>query len=238
MGAGDDATIKVLICDSVPMVRGGLAGVLNAEPDIEVVGATGDGAEAVDLAYRLRPDVVILDLDLATLSGFEVALAIRRLTFVPAPEILVFTADTDDASIMRALEAGVYGFVIKEADTAELLRAVRALALGGAAASSQVLRRLIDWLFWREAQPITTARKVLETLTLREREILRLVADGMTDTDIAKELSVQVATVRSHTYHLRQKLDLSDRAQLVTFAYQSGFSVPRVPEIGGEEMLT
>ncbi|MEU9247365.1 response regulator transcription factor [Streptomyces sp. NPDC048385] len=223
-------SIRVLICDELPVVRDGLASTLAGEPDITVVASTGDGMEALDLARRHVPHVLVTDIGLARRSGLEVAAEVTGPVWpAPRPEVLVFSARTDDANIMKALEAGAYGYLLKDTPPEELIRAVRALAAGEAATSGPVTRRLIDWLYWRNAQPVATAQQGLRSLTPREREILLLVAAGLTDAGIATKLTLQEATVRSHVYHLREKLGLRDRAQLVVFAYQSGFTVPTVP---------
>lgn len=225
-------TIRVLICDELPVVRDGLAGALASQPDIDVVATTGDGTEAVELARQHTPDVLITDIHLVRGSGLEVASVVTGPAWPsPRPEVLVFSAQTDDATIMKALESGAYGYLIKDAAPEEVIRAVRALASGDAVVSGQVTRRLIDWLYWRNAQPVAAAQQALRLLTAREREVLLLVAAGMSDTDIAAKLTLQEATVRSHVYHLREKLSLRNRAQLVTFAYQSGFTVPTVQDV-------
>ncbi|WP_283134699.1 response regulator [Rhizohabitans arisaemae] len=221
--------IKVLICDPVPVVRDGLVSLLAGEADIEVVATTGDGWEALSLARRHSPEIIITDVELSGISGLDLAARVTGSVSPPPPEILVFSAQLDDASIMRALEVGAYGYLAKHSAPHEMKRAIRALASGEAATSGEVTRRLIDWLFWRKAQPIAPARQALASLTPREADVMRMVARGMSNQEIAKQMSVQVTTVRSHIYHLRQKLALRDRAQLVSFAYQSGFSVPTVP---------
>lgn len=221
----------MLICDELPVVRDGLAAALGRERDIEVVATSGDGVEALALARQHTPQMLITDIGLARRSGLEVAAEVTGEAWPsPRPEVLVFSARTDDVTVMKALEAGAYGYLTKDAPPAEVIRAVRALAAGEAAAGGPVIRRLIDWLFWRNAQPVAAAQKALRSLTPREREILLLVAAGLADAEIAAKLSLQETTVRSHLYHLRQKLDARDRAQLVVFAYQSGFTVPTVPD--------
>ncbi|MGW0537895.1 response regulator [Streptomyces sp. NPDC003032] len=224
-------SIRVLICDELPVVLDGLAGALTREPDIGVVATTGDGTEALAMAREHSPHVLITDLRLARRSGLEVAAEVTSPSWpAPRPQVLVFTAQADDTSVMNALEAGAYGYLLKDTPSEEMIRAVRALAASEAAASGPVIRRLIDWLYWRNAQPVAVAQHGLQSLTPREREILLLVAAGLSDADIAAKLTLQEATVRSHVYHLREKLALRDRAQLVAFAYQSGFTVPTVPD--------
>ncbi|KUL26363.1 response regulator [Streptomyces regalis] len=223
--------IRVLICDELPVVRDGLAAALGREPDIEVVATTGEGPEALTVAREQAPHVLITDISLARRSGLEVAAEVTGTAWPsPRPEVLVFSARTDDATVMKALEAGAYGYLAKDAPPTEVIRAVRALAAGEAATGGPVTRRLIDWLFWRNAEPVAAAQRALRSLTPREREILLLVAAGLSDAEVAGKLSLQQATVRSHLYHLRQKLDARDRAQLVVLAYQSGFTVPTVPD--------
>jgi DNA-binding NarL/FixJ family response regulator len=223
-------TIRVLICDELPVVRDGLAATLSSEPDIDVVGTTGDGLEALSLVRRLSPDVLITDFRLAGMSGLELATQVTSDSAGrPAPEVLMFSTRTDDVSVMQALGAGAYGYLVKETPPAEVIRAVRALAAGEAAATGMVTRRLIDWLFWRHAKPVAASQDKLGMLTPREREALLLVAAGLSDEEISRKLTLQVTTVRSHLYHLRQKLGVRDRAQLIVFAYQSGFSVPTAP---------
>ncbi|MCX5366650.1 response regulator transcription factor [Streptomyces sp. NBC_00124] len=224
-------TTRVLICDELPVVRDGLAGALTREPDIDVVATTGDGTDALALARQHTPDVLITDIPLARRSGLEVAAEVTGPAWpAPHPEVLVFTTQADDATVMKALEAGAYGYLLKDTPSEEVIRAVRALVAGEAATSGRVTRRLIDWLYWRNAQPVAAAQQGLQSLTPREREILLLVAAGLPDADIADKLTLQEATVRSHIYHLSEKLTLRDRAQLVVFAYQSGFTVPTVPD--------
>lgn len=220
----------MLVCDAIPAIRNGVRNMLEAEPDLEVVATTGDGGEAVTLARRLRPEVVVTDIDVHGISGFDVATHLTSTTDDHVIQVLVFTTRVDDATIMRALAAGAYGYLVKDSDSGDLARAVRALAAGQATLSAPIARRLIDWLFWRNAQPLNSARRALERLTRRELEIMRLVAHGMSNEEIADKLCLELATVRSHTYHLRHKLDLRDRAQIVSFAYQSGLTVPIVPE--------
>lgn len=224
----------MLICDSAPVVRHGLAEMLAAEPDIDVVATTDDGLEAVALVNQVSPDVLITDITITGMPGPDLAaraLAARGSSL----QVLMFSSQLDDASIMRALEAGAYGYLPKDAAADDVIRAVRTLAAGGAATSGHVTRRVIDWLFWRAVQPISPARHLLELLTSRECEVMRLVARGMSNAEIAKYMSLEESTVRSHAYHLRQKLALRDRAHLIAFAYQSGFSVPTVPSMPGAE---
>ncbi|NNN32870.1 response regulator transcription factor [Streptomyces sp. S3(2020)] len=184
----------------------------------------------MSLVRRLSPEVLITDFRLAGMSGLELATQVTGDSFGgPAPEVLMFSTRTDDVSVMQALGAGAYGYLVKETPPAEVIRAVRALAVGEAAATGMVTRRLIDWLFWRHAKPVAASQDKLGTLTPREREALLLVAAGLSDEEISRKLTLQVTTVRSHLYHLRQKLGVRDRAQLIVFAYQSGFSVPTAP---------
>jgi len=219
-------SVRVLACDRLPVVRDGLRTMVESAPDLELVGTADDGTQAYALVRRLRPDVVVTDVSLPGMSGIELT---RRLTGgVPQvrARVLVFTQLDDDQTVLASLEAGASGFLVKGASSVELLAAVRAVAQGEAALEPRVARRLLDWFFCRRDRPPATLSPAVLSLTSREREVLQLMATGMSSAEIASMLSVGVATVRSHTYHLRRKLDLKDRAQVVSFAYRSGLRLP------------
>lgn len=211
--------VRVLVCDRLPVLRDGLRAVLTAAGDLDVIATTGDGQQALALAGRLRPDVVVTDVALAGLSGVELT---RRLTAAGGPRVLVFALHDDDGTVLDALEAGATGFVVKGASGEQLLAAVRVVAAGQAALEPGLTRRVLDWSFRRDRRPDRRLQPALGGLTPRELEVLQLVAAGLSTPEIAEELSLGVATVRSHTYHLRCKLHLKDRAQVVSFAYRSG----------------
>jgi DNA-binding NarL/FixJ family response regulator len=215
---------RVLVCDALPVIREGMRTVLAAEPDIEVVGTTDSGIEALVMTRRLHPDVVITDATLSGLSGIELTRRLQHESIEPAPSVLVFTPRDDDMKIMSFLEAGAAGLVVKETGTDEMATAVRVVAAGEAMLAHCVTRKLLDWFFQRQARPNGQVNLAAASLSPREREVLGLVARGMSGLEIAKELQITEATVRTHIYRLRNKLELRNRAQLVAFAYRFGLA--------------
>jgi DNA-binding NarL/FixJ family response regulator len=213
--------IGVLVVDDQRLVRSGFRMILRADPEIEVVGEAGDGAEAVALARELRPDVVLMDVRMPKLDGIE---ATRRLLREPdPPRVLVLTTFDLDEYVFAALRAGASGFLLKDAPEEQLLAAIRVAADGGALFSPGVTRRLIE----RFAQLGETAPPPeVSELTAREVEVLKLVARGLTNAEIASELVVSEHTVKTHVARLLQKLDLRDRTQAVILAYESGLVRP------------
>lgn len=220
----DAGIIRVLICDGLPIVRDGLRTVLTAEPDIEVVATTESGEHALGLVRRLRPQVVLTDTGLPGMPGSEVVRRLRSEPGDPPPRVLVFTSQDDDEAILGVLEAGADGFLVKGASTQEVAAAIRTVARGDVILPPPVTRKLLDWFFQRESRPDRPVPSALTSLTPRERQVLGLIAEGLSSAEIARELSVGVATVRTHTYRLRQKLAARDRVQLVSMAYRSGFT--------------
>lgn len=213
-------TIRVLICDELPVVGDGLRTLLDAVPDIDVIDTTDNGMEAIVLVRTERPDVVVTDLNLRTISGLEM---IRRLGKEDArTNIVVFTAFVADKAVSDALHAGASCLLGKDASLQELVTAIRAAAAGRAMLAPDFAQRLVTW--FRE-QPDTleaTPCPEVTELTPREREVTRMVARGMSTEEVARELTIGVATVRTHLYRVRTKLGVRDRAQLVSLAYQSG----------------
>jgi DNA-binding NarL/FixJ family response regulator len=217
--------IKVLITDDQAMVRQGFGALLAAQPDILVVGDAADGAAAVTAARRLNPDVVLMDIRMPVLDGLE---ATRRLLAGRSgdgagagPRVLILTTFDLDDYVYEALRAGASGFLLKDAPAADLVHAVRVVASGDALLAPSVTRRLIAEF---AARPRTDRPRptVLGGLTPRETEVLRLIARGRSNTEIAGDLVVAEQTVKTHVGRLLAKLGLRDRAQLVVLAYESG----------------
>jgi Response regulator containing a CheY-like receiver domain and an HTH DNA-binding domain len=218
--------VRVLICDKLLVVRKGLRALLEPEPGVEVVDTTDSGPHAIALARRARPDVVVTGLELVGLSGADMIRQLTRQTPGPVPRVIVYSMSDDDDAVSEVLHAGASGVLVKDADREELVYAIRAVAGGEAMLAPAVAQRLVEWFRRRDTQPEATLSEVVGTLTPREREVLLLLAQGMQPEDIAGKLFIGVTTVRTHIYRLRGKLDLKDRAQLVSFAYRAGLMRP------------
>jgi DNA-binding NarL/FixJ family response regulator len=215
-------SIRVLVTDDQVLVRAGFRQLLEREADLEVVGEAADGVEAVDLSRRLRPDVVVMDIRMPNLDGLE---ATRRLmASSPAPRVLVLTTFDLDEYIFEALRAGASGFLLKDAAPDELVSAVRLVAGGEALLAPAVTRRVIEE-FARSGAP-APAHPGVDELTTREREVLLLVARGLSNAEIARELFLTAGTVKSHVAHILRKLDARDRVQAVIVAYECGLVGP------------
>jgi DNA-binding NarL/FixJ family response regulator len=215
-------TLRVLICDERPMVSDGLGHLLAAEPDIEVIGSASDERLAMSLLHDGTPEVVLTGLRLADADG---PAFVRRVhDDAVAPAVVVYTVSSEaDSMVDDVVRAGAAGVLAAEASREELLLAIRAAGRGQAMLGPSIARRLVDWFRTRGAGAGATAPPPeMEELTKREREILRLTARGLSADEIAAKLYIGVATVRTHLYRSRCKLNLRDRAQLVTFAYQAG----------------
>jgi DNA-binding NarL/FixJ family response regulator len=215
------AVIRVVLADDQPLVRAGFRMLLNAEDDIDVVGEADDGAAAVDLATSLRPDVVLMDIRMPGTDGLEAAREIAGDNGLAGVKILVLTTFELDEYVFEALRLGASGFLVKHTQPADLVRAVREIAAGEALLSPSVTRRLIAEFAARPVRPPLTP-PTMASLTDREREVVALVAHGLTNDEIAAELVVSPATARTHVSRAMVKLHARDRAQLVVFAYQSG----------------
>jgi DNA-binding NarL/FixJ family response regulator len=214
--------IRVLIADDQALVRTGFRVILDAEPDLEVVGEAGDGSETVELVPQKRPDVVLMDIRMPNLDGIE---ATRRLTALPrAPRVLMLTTFDLDEYVYEALRAGASGFLLKDAGADELLHAVRVVAAGEALLSPSITRRLIA--DYARRPPASEQPAALAELTPRELEVVRLLARGLSNGEIARELVLGEATVKTHVARVFQKLDLHDRAQAVVLAYETGLVIP------------
>ncbi|QUH00612.1 response regulator transcription factor [Saccharopolyspora erythraea] len=215
--------IRVAVADDQVLIRLGLRVLLDAEPDMELVGEAADGGEAVELVRREHPDVVLMDVRMPVLDGIE---ALRTLTAderLAGTRVVMLTTFELDEYVFESLRAGASGFLIKDTDPAELLRAVRVVAAGESLLSPAVTRRLIDEF---TAKPASGGRPhpALGSLTQREREIVSLVAEGLSNEEIADRLVVSPATARTHVSRAMIKLHARDRAQLVVIAYQSGLA--------------
>jgi DNA-binding NarL/FixJ family response regulator len=215
---------RVLIADDEAMVRTGFRMILDAEADIEVVGEAEDGEEAVANAARTRPDVVVMDIRMPRLDG--VAATRRLLAEVdPPPHVVIVTTFDDDENLYESLRAGAGGFLLKNAPPEQLIEAVRTVAAGEGLLSTAVTRRVIDELA-RRAPVESPPTDALEELTDREVEVLRLVARGLSNAEIAEELVITPATAKTHVGRILMKLELRDRVQAVVFAYERGLVQP------------
>lgn len=210
---GTSPHVRVLVADDDEMVRDGFVAILSAQPDIEVVGSADDGVSALQEARAHRPDVVVMDVRMPRLDGIE---ATRRLLIEPgAPKILVVTTFEHDSYVYDALVAGAHGFLLKRSGAQQLVSAVRALARMDVVLFPESIRELVEARAKRDRH--------LPRLTEREQDVLRLLARGMTNAEIADELFLGVQTVKSHVTTLLAKLQVRDRTQAVIAAYESGF---------------
>ena len=214
-------TIRVVLADDQQLMRMALRTSLEAEDDIRVVGEAGDGAEAVRLAERLRPDVVVMDIRMPILDGIVATQRIVAGDHRPPVHVLVMTTFDLDEYVIDAIRAGASGFLLKEATPDEVVRAVRVIAAGDAYLAPSVTRRLLD-LRGRGLPPIRHRgpEGPLKTVTSRELTVLRLVARGLSNTEIARAMDLAPSSVKTHVGHLLAKLGLTDRVQLVVFAYE------------------
>ena len=214
-----------MVVDDQVMVRAGLCAIVAAQDDLEVVGEAGDGAAAVELAGRVRPDVVLMDVRMPGMDGLT---ATERLTAgQQPPRVLVLTTFHQDAYVFQALRAGASGFLLKDAEPAELVAAIRVVAAGEAMLSPAVTRRLIDAF---AAGTVTEARAEdprLERLTPRERDVLAQVAAGLSNAEIGAALGIAAGTVKAHVNALLPKLGVRDRVQATIVAYDLGLVRPR-----------
>jgi DNA-binding NarL/FixJ family response regulator len=216
--------IRVLLADDQAVVRRGLRTILEAEPDIEIIGEAADGVEAIALARRRLADVVLMDVRMPRMDG----LAATRLLAHPADgepiDVLVVTTFDHDEVVFAALRAGAAGFLLKSAEPDELVDAVRTVARGQGLISPEVTRRLISEFAASAPRPDADAR--IDFLTPREREVLMLMARGLSNADIGGELVLESSTVKKHVANVLSKLDLRSRAQAVVFAYEHGLARP------------
>lgn len=216
-------TVRVVVADDQPLVRAGLSTVIDTEPGLEVVGQAGDGATAVALAQELRPDVVCMDIRMPGTDGLTATRAIAADDRLSGVHIVILTTFELDEYVFEAIRSGASGFLVKDTEPVELLRAVRAVAAGDALLSPSVTRRLIGAFATQSRAPRHPA---LDTLTDREREVMVLVAEGLSNDEIAERLVVSPMTAKTHVSRAMTKLGARDRAQLVVFAYESGLVRP------------
>jgi DNA-binding NarL/FixJ family response regulator len=218
-------SLGVLIADDQALVRAGFRMILEAEEDMDVVGEAADGREAVEEARRLRPDVVLMDVRMRDVDGIE---ATRRLLGddLAAVKVVMLTTFDMDEYVYDALRAGASGFLLKDVPPEQLVDGIRAVASGDALLAPSVTRRVIEEFVRRPPDSVRTAPPELAELTARELEVLKLVARGLANAEIAKELFISETTVKTHVAHVLMKLKLRDRVQAVVFAYESGLVLP------------
>jgi DNA-binding NarL/FixJ family response regulator len=218
--------VRILLVDDQARVRGGFRMILDAEDDLDVVGEAADGAAAVEAVHRLRPDVVLMDIQMAGMGGLEATRRIVASADGASTRVVILTTFEVDAYVFEAIRSGASGFVLKNAPPEDLVAAVRAVADGGALLAPTVTRRLIEAFVAATPAPAAD-RGPLAELTEREREVLVLVARGLTNAEIAERLVVGEATVKTHVSSVLSKLGLRDRVQAVVFAYESGLVAAR-----------
>jgi DNA-binding NarL/FixJ family response regulator len=212
----------VLLVDDQELMRMGFRMVLGAQPDIDVIGEAGDGERAVQLAAELRPDVVLMDVRMPVLDGVE---ATKRIAGPGLAKVLVMTTFDLDEYALSALRNGASGFLLKDTQPAELVSSLRAVASGDAVVSPSVTRRLLDRFLGTEGGQLRDL-SVLDVLTEREREVLTLIAKGLSNNELAGTLFLSEATVKTHVGRILSKLDLRDRVQAVVLAYETGLVRP------------
>jgi DNA-binding NarL/FixJ family response regulator len=225
------APVRIVVADDHQVVRAGFAGMLDTQPDFTVVGTAADGAEAVRICRELRPDVVLMDVRMPGVDGIEATRQLGR-SGQGGPRILILTTFDLDDYVYDALRAGASGFLLKDVTAERLFDAVRVVAAGEALLAPTVTRRLISEFAKqrpRQAAPDTTA---LAALTPRETQVLRLVAEGLSNPEIAIRLFVTEETVKTHVSRVLSKLGLRDRTQAVVTAYESGLVIPRSGDPG------
>jgi DNA-binding NarL/FixJ family response regulator len=217
--------IRVLLADDQALIRAGFRLLLSTANGIEVVGEASNGAEAVESARRERADVVLMDIRMPGVDGLEATRRIAADEALAGVKVIILTTFESDEYVYQAIRSGASGFLLKDAEPADLLQAVRVVARGDALLAPSVTRRLITDLVSRPQRP-PAGRRVLRGLTEREREVLSLVAAGLSNDEIAGKLFVSPLTAKTHVSRIMTKLDARDRAQLVVMAYESGLVTP------------
>ncbi|WP_433353354.1 response regulator [Micromonospora saelicesensis] len=214
------APLRVLVCDDQALIRTGFATIIDAQPDLEVVGECADGQAAVDLAGRLNPDVVVMDVRMPVLDGIQATRLIAGAGVARPVKVLVVTTFNLDEYVYEALRAGASGFLLKDAPTAQLLNGIRTVATGSALLAPEVTRQLVGRYAARIRPPGSSAPE--SALTPRELEVLRLIANGLSNGEIAATLVISQETVKTYVSRILAKLGLRDRVQAVVHAYRSG----------------
>ena len=224
--------IRVLLADDQALIRAGFHVLIDAAGDLQVVGEATDGAQAVDLARRERADVVLMDIRMPGVDGLEATRRISADEDLAGVKVIILTTFESDEYVYQAIRAGASGFLVKDTEPADLIQAVRVVAGGDALLSPSVTRRLITDLATRPERrpPTDSSGQVLAGLTVREREVMGLVAEGLSNDEIAGRLFLSPLTSKTHVSRIMTKLDARDRAQLVVIAYESGLVTP-----GGRE---
>ena len=216
--------VRVLVCDEMPIVRDGIATLLDAEDAIHMVDATDSGLHAIMLTRQHRPHVVVTGLDLNGISGLELLERLQREPLEPEPRVVVLALNDTEETVTKVIDAGANGLLFKGTTREELISAIRAAADGYTMLAPQITQRLVDSFRHGHGRIDKDLRPAASALTYREREVLQLLAQGLSIDDVAGVLHIGVTTVRTHIYRLRCKLDLKDRAQLVSFAFRSGLT--------------
>jgi DNA-binding NarL/FixJ family response regulator len=227
--AAPPAPLQIVVADDHQVVRDGFAGLLNTQPDFTVIGTACDGAEAVQFCRELTPDVVLMDVRMPVMDGIE---ATRQIAGSRAdgPRVLILTTFDLDEYVYDALRAGASGFLLKDVTAERLFDAVRVIAAGQALLAPAVTRRLISEFAQTRPTPASPSPSALTALTTRETQVLRLVAEGLSNPEIAARLVVSEETVKSHVSRMLTKLGLRDRTQAVVTAYETGLVTPRSHE--------
>ncbi|MGW0808141.1 response regulator [Nonomuraea sp. NPDC002799] len=215
------APVRVLICDDQALIRTGLATIIDAQPDLEVVGECGDGRAAVDLARRLKPDVVVMDVRMPVLDGIEATRLLAGAGVADPVKVVMVTTFNLDEYVYEALRAGASGFLLKDAPPAQLLHGIRTVAVGAALLAPEVTRRLVG-RYAARIRPAEGGTADDVPLTARELEVLRLIADGQSNSEIAATLVISQETVKTYVSRILTKLGLRDRVQAVIYAYRRG----------------
>ena len=215
-------TTSVLLVDDQPLLRTGFRMILSAESDLRVVGEAGDGASAVELARRLRPDVVLMDIRMPGMDGIQATRALAGPGVEEPVKVLILTTFGLDEYVVESLRAGASGFLLKDAPPEDLVEAIRIVAAGEALLAPSVTRRLLDRVASRLPPANEDTIPALSQLTEREMEVLKLMARGMSNAEIAEKLVISETTVRTHVSRVLSKLELRDRVQAVILAYETG----------------